>query len=192
MREECASFAEKLTGLFSQIVAETMTVRLLRELDELDVTLSQLQALTLLAERGTCSVGALAEGLGVTHPAAVKLAEKLARKGLVTRGAAPRDGRQTDLAVTAEGRRLVNQVRQERTHRLEHVLDRMRPEERQALIHGLQAFVTAALHDEGALDRLCASCQALQPTDCDDFRVIAGGGRPVSVREERQAGAAAA
>ena len=100
MREECTSFAEKLTGLFSDIVVKTMTVQLLRELDELDITFSQLQALTYVAERGKCSVGALAEGLGVTHPAAVKLVDKLAKKELVTRavgrGGPPADGGRRD------------------------------------------------------------------------------------------------
>src|SRR3712207_2424650 len=115
MREECTSYTDKLTGLFSDIVIKTMTVQLLRELDDLDITLSQLQALTFVAERSRCSVGAIAEGLGVTHPAAVKLVDKLARKRLVTRGTAPGDHRQTDVAATAEGRRLVNQVRRERT-----------------------------------------------------------------------------
>ena len=172
MREECTSFAEKLTGLFSDIVVRTMTVQLLRELDELDITLSQLQALTQVAERRKCSVGAVAEGLGVTHPAAVKLVDKLARKGLLTRGVAAADHRQAEIGITDEGRRLVNAVRQERTQRLARVLDEMNPDERQALIHGLQGFVTAALRNEGALDQLCVSCQTLLPTDCDDFRQL--------------------
>lgn len=178
MREACTTFAEKLTGVFSDIVLKTLTVQLLRELDDLDITLSQLQALTLVAERRKCSVGTLAEGLGVTHPAAVKLVEKLARKGLVTRGVAADDHRQAALEVTPEGRRIVNEVRKARTERLEAVLDRMCPEDRQALIHGLQCFITAALRNEGALDQLCLSCQALMPTDCDDFRVLLTGKTP--------------
>src|SRR5437870_360146 len=121
MREECTSFAEKLTGLFSEIVIKTMTVQLLRELDELDITLSQLQALTHIAERRKCTVGAIAEGLGVTHPAAVKLVDKLVKKDLVTRGIGAADHRQSEIAATAEGLRLVNQVRQERTQRLTQV-----------------------------------------------------------------------
>src|SRR4051794_7559160 len=103
MREECGSFAEKLTGLFSDIVIKTMTVQLLRELDEREITLSQLQALTHIAERGHCSIGAIAEGLGVTHPAAVKLVDKLVRKGLLTRGVAAADHRQAEITATAEG-----------------------------------------------------------------------------------------
>jgi len=169
MREECTSFAEKLTGLFSDIVVKTMTVRLLRELDELDITLSQLQALTHVAERRKCSVGGIAEGLGVSHPAAVKLVEKLSRKRLVQRGVAADDHRQAEISITEDGRRLVNAVRHARAERLLRVLDRMSPDERQALIHGLQAFVTAALRDEGALDQLCMSCQTLLPTECGDF-----------------------
>ncbi len=172
MREECTSFAEKLTGLFSDIVTETMTVHLLRELDEREITLSQLQALTLVAERGTCSVGAIAEGLGVTHPAAVKLVDKLARKELVHRGVAASDHRQAEISATVEGRRLVNRVRAERTGRLQQVLDRMTAADRQALITGLQAFVTEALKDDRALDQLCMSCQALDPRECADFPLI--------------------
>jgi DNA-binding MarR family transcriptional regulator len=176
MREECSSFAEKLTGLFSDIVVKTMTVQLLRELDELDITMSQLQALTFIAERGKSSVGAIADGLGVSHPAAVKLVDKLVRKDLVTRAVAAVDHRQSEIGITHDGRRLVNNIRRERTQRLDRVLDRMPAEERQALIQGLQAFVTAALPDHGALDQLCLSCQALLPTDCDDFRVLVGAG----------------
>jgi DNA-binding MarR family transcriptional regulator len=179
MREECGSFAEKLTGLFSDIVVKTMTVQLLRELDDLDITLSQLQALTYVAERRKCSVGSIADGLGVSHPAAVKLVEKLGRKDLIMRGVDAEDHRQAEITVTPEGRRLVNGVRHERTQRLAVVLDRMRPEERHALISGLQAFVRSALRDDGALDQLCVSCQALLPTDCDDFRMLMGE-RPVT------------
>jgi DNA-binding MarR family transcriptional regulator len=176
MREDCTQFAEKLAGVFSDIVVKTMTVQLLRELDELDITLSQLQALTRVAERRKSSIGSIAEGLGITHPAAVKLVDKLQRKGLVTRGVAPTDHRQSEIAVTDEGRRLVSQVRQERTQRLAGVLDRMQAEDRQALIQGLEAFVTQALRDERALDALCLSCQALLPTDCADFRLLNGVG----------------
>ncbi len=172
MRGECSTFAERLTGLFSDIVAETMTVRLLRELDDLDITLSQLQALTHVAERRKSSVGAIAAGLGVTHPAAVKLVDKLCRKGLVTRGTDPNDHRTRAIDVTPEGLRLVQHAGQERARRLVQVLDRMPAADRQALIQGLEAFVTAALRNNGALDQLCVSCQAVLPTECDSFRVI--------------------
>ena len=172
MREECTSFAEKLTGLFGDIVMKARTTPLLRELDERDMTLSQLQALTFICERGKSSVCAIAERLGVTHPAAVKLVDKLARKELVTRRVADADHRLAEIAPTAEGRRLVNWVRREREQRLTEVLARMPEEDRQALMRGLQAFVRAASPTEDALDALCMSCQALMPTNCEDFHLI--------------------
>jgi len=169
MREECTSFAEKLTSLFSDIIFKTMTVQLLRELDDLDISLPQLQALSFVAEHRNCSVGALAEGLGVTHPAAVKSVDRLVKKGLVDRAVAAADHRQAELTATLQGRKLVNEIRRQRTERLTRVLDQMSPEERLSLIRGLEKFVTTALMDEGALHGLCLSCQTLMPTDCKDW-----------------------
>ncbi len=170
MREECTHFAEKLTSLFSDIIFKTMTVQLLRELDDLDISLPQLQALTFVAEHRNCSVGALAEGLGVTHPAAVKSVDRLVKKGLIVRAVAAADHRQAELSATPGGRNLVNEIRAQRTRRLARVLDRMSPEERLAMIRGLEKFVTTALMDEGALHGLCLSCQTLLPTDCKDWK----------------------
>jgi DNA-binding MarR family transcriptional regulator len=172
MREECSSFAEKLTGLFSDIIVRTMNVQLLRDLEEMGITVSQLQALTLVAERRSHSVGELAEGLGVTHPAAVKLAHKLHEKGLIERSVSETDHRQSLLSATASGRDLVNRIRRERAQRLSGILGRMGAEDRLAMMRGLESFVTAALQDERALDGLCWSCQTLLPTDCKDFAAL--------------------
>src|SRR5262245_24778611 len=171
MREECGSFAEKLAGLFSEIVFKTLTVAPLRELEALDVTVSQLQALAWVAERGRSSVGEIAEGLGVTHPAVVKLVHRLQEKGLAERSHSESDHRLAAIAATPAGRDLVNRVRAARAARLRAVLDRMPAADRQALIRGLETFVTAS-RGERALDGLCCSCQALLPTDCEDFPVI--------------------
>src|SRR5437763_4296203 len=118
MREECSSFAEKLTGLFSDIIVKTMNVQLLRDLEEMGITVSQLQALTLVAERRSHSVGELAERLAVTHPAAVKLAQRLHDKGLIDRSTPESDHRQSVLTATCHGRELVNRIRRERAQRL--------------------------------------------------------------------------
>lgn len=171
-RDECISFAEKLTGMFSEIIAQSMTSQLIDELDDRDVTLSQLHALTWIAEHSPCSVGALAHGLKVTHPAAVRLVEKLARRSLVLKGTAPGDHRQAALRPTETGLRLARTARRERVRRLERVLDRMDPAARQGLIQGLQEFVAAALQSGEAVDQLCVSCQALKPEPCDMFPLL--------------------
>lgn len=172
MREACGSFAEKLTGLFSEIIFKTMTVQLLRDLEEMEISLSQFQALNWIAEHRRGSVGEIADGLGVTHPGAIKILHKLTERGWVDRAVSEADHRQSIISCTAEGRDLVNAVRAERIQRLQQVLDRMDAADREALIRGLEGFVTAALQNEGALDRLCCSCQALLPSDCQDFAEI--------------------
>jgi DNA-binding MarR family transcriptional regulator len=169
MREECTSFAEKLTSLFTDIVFRTLTVQSLRDCDELGITLPQLQGLTSIAERGHCTVGELAERLGVTHVAAVKLVERLLRKELVTRTQSETDHRQSLLRVTEAGRRLVLAVRSERTQRLAVVLEQMSPEERMGLIRGLERFVAATGRDERAFYSICLSCQTLMPSECKDW-----------------------
>src|SRR5438477_6329974 len=110
MREACCSFAEKLAGLFSAVLFKTLTGGGLHELEEPEVTLTQLQALTWVAEHRCCSVGELAHGLGVTHPAAVKLVHRLQERALVERATSASDHRQAVLAVTASGLCLVNAV----------------------------------------------------------------------------------
>jgi len=195
MREDCGAFAEKLTGLFSEIILRTMTVEPLRQWAEEELTLSQAQALALVAERGTCSIGGIAAGLGVSHPASVRLVDRLTRKRLLTRGVSESDHRQAEIRATPTARDLVNAIRRERADRLEEVLSRMTEAERAALMCGLDAFVTQALDDHQALDALCWSCQKLLPTACDDFPgfpeanvsipVLGGDPRPTPLELER-------
>jgi DNA-binding MarR family transcriptional regulator len=168
MREECFKFADRLAGLFSEIIFKTLTVKLLRDLEELDITLSQLHALTHVGERRHCSIGAIADGLGVTHPAAVKMVDRLLKKGLVSRSVSSTDHRQAEIQITPEGRELVHRVSLERTERLARVLERMTPEDRLGLIRGLERFVAASL-DSRALDEICRCCQTFLPTDCKDW-----------------------
>lgn len=64
----------------------------------------------LLAVRGhpggaCCSVGDLAQFLGIRHHSAVGLADRLAKAGLLRRKADPRDGRRVTLALTARASR---------------------------------------------------------------------------------------
>lgn len=172
MREECCSFAEKLTGLFSEIIFKTMHVDLRGELADMDITLAQFQALYWVAEHSGSSVGEVAAGLGVSHPAAIKLLQRLQERGLIQRAVHDGDHRQAVIRISASGLSLVNAVRTERVERLTRVLNQLAPGDRAALIRGLEAFVTVALHDDGALDGICWSCQSLLPSDCDDFSIL--------------------
>src|SRR2546423_485413 len=125
MREACCTYAEKLTGLFSEIVGRDMAA-LLRELQEREITLAQLHALGWIAEHPPQrSVTEIASGLGISHPAVVKLLNHLQEKDLVARAACPTDHRQSLASVTAAGITLLRAVRAERAERLRRVLERM-------------------------------------------------------------------
>jgi DNA-binding MarR family transcriptional regulator len=134
-----------------------------------------------VGERRGCSIGEIADGLDVTHPAAVKMVDRLVKKGLVTRSVSSADHRQAQIRITAPGRDLVHRIGHERTERLARVLEQMSPEERQGLIRGLERFVGASLSAR-ALDEICRSCQTLLPTDCRDWIPEEAVGGAVEVR----------
>jgi len=110
------------------------------------------------------SVSELGEVLGLSQPAAVRLAERLVARGLVRREAG-RDGRTRALSCTPEGERVADAILAQRGESLRSLLAILKPEERRQL-ERLLGRVTAGLADDrpGALltCRLCdrGACQA--------------------------------
>ncbi|HYI35622.1 MAG TPA: MarR family winged helix-turn-helix transcriptional regulator [Thermoleophilaceae bacterium] len=114
-------------------------------------------------------VGALAPVLGISQPAAVKLADRLVTDGLLERGPGP-DGRTGSLRLTTSGERAARAALADRSGVLERVLEPLDPEDRERLLP-LLAKLVAGLTDTrpGALTvcRMCDrdSCCG-QPTGC--------------------------
>ena len=75
-----------------------------------NVTVAEWVMLRELYEQDTAVPSALADRLGMTRGAISKLADRLAAKLLVTRGAGKPDRRYQALALTASGRALVPQL----------------------------------------------------------------------------------
>jgi DNA-binding MarR family transcriptional regulator len=93
-----------LLALSRVFVAET--ARSLSGLDE-DVTLPQFRTLVVLVSRGPQRVADLARELAVTSSTAVRMCNRLVRKGLVARQERPDDRRVAWITLTAAGRDLV-------------------------------------------------------------------------------------
>src|SRR3954469_11709363 len=91
-------------------------------------------------------VGALAEVLGVSQPAAVKTADRLLADGLLERRPGP-DRRTTALHLTAAGRRAAARVLADRASELGALLRVLNAAERQDLERLLERIV-AGLADE--------------------------------------------
>lgn len=109
-----------------------------------DVTLPQYRALVVLAGRGTQRVQDLAEALGVNASTATRMADRLARKGLVRRHRPPSNRRTVQVTLTAAGRDLVDAVTASRRTEIGRVLRRVPAAERPALIAALSGLADAA------------------------------------------------
>jgi DNA-binding MarR family transcriptional regulator len=92
---------------------------------------------------------------------------RLVRKGLVSRHGNPADRRFVEVQITEKGERITRQVEEERVARLKQVLDEMSPEDRQALIDGLRAFiVTAVEKDNRMIEEICLRCGVQANGNC--------------------------
>lgn len=158
---------ETLFELFSDLYGKVLCNEPLKELEDLDITPAQVQALLFLARHSPNYVGDLADGLGISYPAATKAVDRLVAKELVTRQENAKDRRQSELTVTEHGMALLDRVRSERRERLEGILARMSPEDTKAMQRGLRSFVTAAfMKDRDLIVALCQRCGCDCYTEC--------------------------
>jgi DNA-binding MarR family transcriptional regulator len=109
-----------------------------------DVTLAQFRALVLIGSRPRTTVSDLAGALSVHSTSATRLCDRLVRKRLIGRREAAGDRRETDLYLTAAGRRLVDRVTRRRREALAAIAARMDPGQAAAAIDALEAFADAA------------------------------------------------
>jgi len=98
-----------------------VTARTLSGLDE-DVTLAQFRTLVFLVSRGPQRVVDLAQELTVTSSTAVRMCNRLVRKGLVAREERPDDRRAAWITLTPAGRELVGEVMRRRREALATVI----------------------------------------------------------------------
>ncbi|HET7067002.1 MAG TPA: MarR family transcriptional regulator [Nocardioides sp.] len=109
-----------------------------------DVTVVQHRVLVLLDRQGTLSVSAVAESLEVDQSNASRHCTSLERRGLVTRTRAAHDRRAVDVAISADGRRQVQAVRDARRREIVRVLGRMSDQTVAEVTHAFEAFRDAA------------------------------------------------
>jgi DNA-binding MarR family transcriptional regulator len=94
-----------------------VAARSLGALDE-DVTLPQFRTLVVLVSRGPQRVVDLAQELTVTSSTAVRMCNRLVRKGLVAREERPEDRRAAWIVLTPAGRDLIGDVMRRRRETL--------------------------------------------------------------------------
>ncbi len=161
--------AEKATDLFVSVLAKALTERLLTETFEGRVTAAQVQGLRYLAHNEERLMSDLADGLGISYPAATKTVERLVKKGLVVRESDPADRRVVRVRLTEPGAQLIRDIDGARSQMLTTVLASLEPGDRDSLMRGMSAFIAAALkqvEDGDLLTGICLHCGDTHQPGC--------------------------
>ena len=114
---------------------------LFRMVAELDSSFSQVKMLFLLEDGGEHSVKEIADRLGLSLPAASRAVDGLSQRGYVTRRESATDRRSRLVALTQDGRAVVERLLRARLHTLEAFADELTPEERDCLYTALLPIV---------------------------------------------------
>jgi DNA-binding MarR family transcriptional regulator len=133
----------KVEGILNQF-ADVMTRLLIEQhqqhIAELDLTLLQAQVLRMLRP-GPMPTGQLATGLRISAPAITQLTDRLVRKGLIERQAAADDRRCVLVALSAKGKRLVDQFRKRRAELFQNALSNLSEREQEQVMEALGKVV---------------------------------------------------
>jgi len=105
----------------------------------------------------TPSIHALAQVLGISHSGAVRLVDRLAAAGLVTRTSGP-DGRTAAITLTTAGAHAATTVSAARTTVLAAALSVVRPEDHTILGRLLDDLLVALMRGPGATRWICRLC----------------------------------
>jgi DNA-binding MarR family transcriptional regulator len=127
-----------------------ITRRLAGELaEETGMTLHQLMALGMLADRGRCTMSELKSALEVTTGAVTGLVDRLERQGLVQRAPSEEDRRVTYLSLTDAGLAAIGEAWTAYERRLTDWLSRVPDSERLMVAPVLEALAAAGLAHPG-------------------------------------------
>jgi DNA-binding MarR family transcriptional regulator len=117
---------------------------------EMELTVAQVQALTQLRVEAASTAG-LAASLNISAPAVTQLTDRLVRKRLIERRSVEADRRSVAVALTPEGRRVVDTFRRRRSEVFAQALDRLGGDDRSEVIKALEK-IAAVLDTREARD----------------------------------------
>ncbi|MEV6812778.1 MarR family transcriptional regulator [Micromonospora sp. NPDC051296] len=121
------------------------------------ISTAQLRAVMLVERQDGINLRRLAAGLDMLLSSASRLCDRLVAAGMLEREPGRADRREISLHLTAEARRLLAELREDRRQHLAAILADMTPDGRQALLRGLREF------DEAARARVVRAVSPLVP-----------------------------
>ena len=163
---------DKLCQQFVNLVEKALTGQALASSANGDLSRAQYEGLRYVGLHPDCCIKDLAKGLAVSHPAAVKLVERLAEKALIGREVRDEDRRVVRLAVTREGLGLLEDVRARREHAFHLITRAMLGGEIDALADSLDTFIRKALEAGLTGDKICLHCGLEHADECPLSRQV--------------------
>jgi DNA-binding MarR family transcriptional regulator len=136
--------AQRLSELLAPLWAylnRKSSAELFEMVAELDSSFSQVKMMFLLEDGGEHSVKEIATHLGLSLPAASRAVDGLIQRGWVTRRESVADRRSRLVALTDDGRAVVDRVLRARLKTLERFADELTPQEREGLATALLPIV---------------------------------------------------
>jgi MarR family transcriptional regulator, negative regulator of the multidrug operon emrRAB len=110
--------------------------------------------------------------LRLSQPGAVRLVERLAEAGWVTR-AGPRGRRGLELRLTAAGEDVLKELLRERRVAVQELLEPLSAREREQLTGLLEKLLAGRTRTRADLERLCRLCERAACTRCPVSRALA-------------------
>ena len=105
------------------------------------ITLPQMGVLEYLSSRRESPMNELARHLGVTRPAATGLVDRLIAQGLVSRQGDRTDRRVVRINLTPKGRRVLDNIWNQKRRMLQEVFGRLSPADRSQYLATLERVV---------------------------------------------------
>jgi len=134
--------AHRLLRLF-ELMRDNRADSAFLQLAALNLSLSHVRALHMLAPDRALAMKDLAEQLHLTPPSVTALTRRLVQTGMVRRQMHAEDSRVVLLSLTDEGRTLLKQLYQDQLQRMELLLQGLTPEEQQLFLELLDRAVQA-------------------------------------------------
>jgi DNA-binding MarR family transcriptional regulator len=131
-----------------------------------DLTPTQYAGLRFVALHPGGCIRELAQALLVSHPAAVKLAERLVDRGLVKRQTAADDHRRVCLDLTSSGKRVYREVFAAQQGLIGQVLDKMGSDAASEFHRLSLEFVRSSIETEAQIAQTCLYCGVQHRDEC--------------------------
>lgn len=115
-----------------------------------DLTFAQLSALARIQQYGPLRLGELAARERVAASSMTRTIAPLHAAELIGKAPDPQDGRSFLIGITAEGARVIDEIRRRRSQELASRLDRLAPGQVEALLAALPVLETLADEPDGS------------------------------------------